>query len=167
MPAHHAQRRPVVVANARHSPLWLRFVPGPDAFRARCSVAPEKLSGSEAQPDPGRADQGLALLVDDEPAVRRLLLDLGFAVIEAENSAEALQILDQTPGIVLLLTDVLMPGALDGRALAHHARTHCGVPRLVLMSGFAPDAGIDGDLPMLAKPFTRTALAALLRAAWA
>ena len=48
MPAHHAQRRPVVVANARHSPLWLRFAPRPDAFRAHCSVAPEKLSGSEA-----------------------------------------------------------------------------------------------------------------------
>ena len=70
MPAHHAQSRPVVVANARHSPLWLRFAPGPggpglrqaqtvlrtvyvraqprpDAFRARGSVAPEKLSGSE------------------------------------------------------------------------------------------------------------------------
>ena len=47
MPAHHAQRRPVVVANARHSPLWLRFTPRPDAFRARCSVAPEKLSPSE------------------------------------------------------------------------------------------------------------------------
>ena len=125
---------------------------------------------AEASPDPGRADQGLALLVDDEPAVRqvvrRLLLDLGFAVIEAENSAEALQILDQTQGILLLLTDVLMPGALDGRALAHHARTHCGVPRVVLMSGFAPDAGTDGELPMLAKPFTRTALAALLQAAW-
>ena len=48
MPAHHAQRRPVVVANARHSPLWLRFAPGPDAFRARCSVASEKLSGADA-----------------------------------------------------------------------------------------------------------------------
>ena len=47
MPAHHAQRRPVVVANARHSPLWRRYAPGPVAFRARRSVAPEKLSGSD------------------------------------------------------------------------------------------------------------------------
>ena len=126
---------------------------------------------TEANPDPARADQGLALLVDDEPAVRlvvrRLLLDLGFAVIEAENSAEALQILDQTPGIALLLTDVLMPGGLDGRALAQHARRHCGVPRVVLMSGFAPDVGRQGELPMLAKPFTRSTLAGLLQSAWA
>ena len=48
MPAYHAQRRPVVVANARYSPLWLRFAPRPDAFRARCLVAPEKLSASES-----------------------------------------------------------------------------------------------------------------------
>lgn len=56
---------------------------------------------------------------------------------------------------------------MDGRALAHHARSHCGVPRVVLMSGFAPDAGTGGELPMLAKPFTRSTLAALLQSAWA
>ena len=61
MPAHHAQRRPVVVAKARQSPLWLRFAPRPDAFRARCSGAPEKLSGSEAA-----AGVDLPLLVRDE-----------------------------------------------------------------------------------------------------
>ena len=54
MPAHHTQRRPVVVANARHSPLWLRFASRPDAFRARCSVAPEQLSPSEP-PNPNRS----------------------------------------------------------------------------------------------------------------
>ena len=151
-----------------------RFSPpgGPDWVPASGAAEPDGdwPGVAEASPDPGRAAQSLALLADDEPAVRqavrRLLLHPGFAVIEAENSAGALQLRDQTPGTVLLLTDVLMPGALDVRALAHHADTHCGAPRVVRMGGFAPDAGTDGKLPRLTKPFTRTALAALLQSAW-
>ena len=115
--------------------------------------------------DDARGDQGLALLVKDDPevrrVVRRLLLELGFAVIEAENGREAMQILDQTPGIALLLPDVVMPARIDGRVLAAHARERC-VPQVVLMSGYAPDQGQPVDLPMLARPFTKTQLAALL-----
>ena len=119
--------------------------------------------------DETHGDQGLALLVEDDAevrkVVRRLLLELGFAVVEAENGSEAMQILDQTPGIALLLSDVVMPGGIDGRMLATHARDRCGVPRVVLMSGYAPDLGQPSDVLMLAKPFTRTQLAALLEEA--
>lgn len=115
-----------------------------------------------------RGDQGLALLVEDEPAVRKVvrhyLLELGYSVIEAENGAEALQILDQTPGIVLVLSDVVMPGGLDGRAVAAHARDRTGIARVALMSGYAPDLLAQGNVPILAKPFTRTQLAAWLEA---
>ncbi len=121
---------------------------------------------TDPAPDATRGDQGLALLVEDDPevrkVVRRSLLELGFAVIEAENGAEAMQIIDQTPGIVLLLTDVVMPGSIDGRVLAAHARDRRGVPRVVLMSGYAPELKQRSDVPMLAKPFTRAQLAALL-----
>ena len=118
-----------------------------------------------------RGEQGLALLVDDNAevrkVVRRSLLELGFTVIEAENGTEAMQMLDQTPGIVLLLSDVVMPGSVDGWMLAAHARKHCAVPRVVLMSGYAPDLVQITDVPMLAKPFTRMQLAALLdEGAW-
>ena len=116
--------------------------------------------------DSARGEQGLALLVDDNAevrkVVRRSLLELGFTVIEAENGTEAMQMLDQTPGIVLLLSDVVMPGSVDGWMLAAHARDHCAVPRVVLMSGYAPDLVHITDVPMLAKPFTRMQLAALL-----
>ena len=119
--------------------------------------------------DTARGDQGLALLVDDEAAVRqvvrRQLLDLGYVVIEAENGAEAMQILEQTPGIALLLADVVMPGEVDGRRLARHARERCGVRRVVLMSGFAPGMSPAEAQPVLAKPFTRSQLAALIEAA--
>jgi CheY-like chemotaxis protein len=62
----------------------------------------------------------------------------------------------------LLLTDVVMPGGVDGRVLAAHARERRGVPRVVLMSGYAPDGGQTTEGPILAKPFTKAQLAALL-----
>ena len=113
--------------------------------------------------------QSLALLVEDDPdvrqVVRRSLIDLGFAVVEAENGSEALQILDHTPQIALLLSDVVMPGPVDGRAVARHARA-LRVPRVALMSGYAPaEIGVqpDDELPILPKPFTHRQLADFLR----
>ncbi len=118
---------------------------------------------------PGSAtpgSQGLALLVEDDPDVRkvarRFLLELGYTVVEAENGVEAKQILEQTPGIALLLSDVVMPGGVDGRELAAFARERCGVPRVVLMSGHAPELERPIDMPILPKPFTRPQLAALI-----
>ncbi len=112
-----------------------------------------------------RVDRGLALLVDDDPqvreVVRRWLVELGFGVIEAENGSEAMQMLDQTPCIALLLTDVVMPGDVDGRVLAAHALARRDVPRVVLMSGYAPDLDPVSNVPLLAKPFTKLQLAAL------
>ncbi|MFZ2989892.1 PAS-domain containing protein [Ideonella sp.] len=129
---------------------------------------------SEADPPADDADQpaapsrGLALLVEDEPQVRRVvrrqLLQLGYAVIEADTGAEALPILAQMPNIALLLTDVVMPGGVDGRDLARHARDHRQVPLVVLMSGYAPGELVADDIPMLAKPFTRGQLARFLEA---
>lgn len=111
--------------------------------------------------------RGLALLVEDEAevrkVVRRYLVDLGYAVLEAENGSEALAILEDTPAIELLLSDVMMPGELDGREVARRARER-GVRRIVLMSGHASGSDHDlADVPLLNKPFDQAALAQLLR----
>ena len=116
-----------------------------------------------------QADQNLALLVEDDPnvrrIVRRLLVDLGFAVLEAETGVEALHILDQTPGIRLLLSDIVMPGGVDGRQVARHA-IECGqVAKIILMSGYAPDSDELPGVPLLSKPFTKAQLSDLLQGA--
>ncbi|MBL8349173.1 MAG: PAS-domain containing protein [Burkholderiaceae bacterium] len=133
-----------------------------------CELAADQQPEAEFVAEPGPGDQGLALLVEDEPEVRKVvrrnLLDLGYSVLEAENGGEALQILEQTPGITLLLSDVVMPGGVDGRQLARHARSVCRVPQVVLMSGYTPGPGAAGDEPVLAKPFTASQLAAWLAA---
>jgi PAS domain S-box-containing protein len=125
----------------------------------------EAAPGDDQVPKP----RGLALLVDDDPAVRsvvrRLLLEMGHTVVEADNGMEALGILNGTPQITLVLTDMVMPGNVDGRAVARHAREHCGVKRVAMMSGYDPDPSGADDLPILAKPFSRAQLAAWLDAA--
>lgn len=112
--------------------------------------------------------KGLALLVDDDIEVRRvmrrLLLEMGYAVLESDNGSEALQLLHHTPGIELVLSDVFMPGAVDGVAVARAAcdAETCGVhPRsVVLMSGNAPDdIERPEGVPLLIKPFTAEQLA--------
>jgi signal transduction histidine kinase/CheY-like chemotaxis protein len=115
----------------------------------------------------GTRPQGLALLVEDDPAVRQVvrhnLLALGYSVLEANNGVEARAILARAPGIALLLTDVVMPGGVDGRDLAREARDLHHVPRVLLMSGHAPARSEAGDLPLLRKPFSAADLATALR----
>ena len=114
-----------------------------------------------------RTHQGLALLVEDDAAVRQIvrrsLLDLGYAVLEADNGVEARAILASTSGIALLLTDVVMPGGVDGRDLAREARAVHGIARVLLMSGHAPQGGERGGLRLLRKPFSPAQLAAALQ----
>ena len=136
--------------------VWL-----PAADPPAADTAPDEAGGGARGPAILR---GLALLVDDDAQVRRVirrsLLELGYAVLEADNGAEALKLLEHTPGITLLLSDVVMGGDIDGSAVAQAARAGGRTDAVVLMSGNAP-----GDLPRLAgvplltKPFTAEQLA--------
>lgn len=115
----------------------------------------------------GAATQGLALLVEDDAnvrkVVRRHLLDLGYAVIEAENGQEALDILSQTPGLKLVLSDFVMPGAVDGRQVTLRARELGHIAKVVLMSGYTPSAHQLEGVPLIQKPFTREQLHEVLQ----
>ena len=113
----------------------------------------------------------LVLLVEDNPEVRKvarlLLTDLGYPVLEAENALEAADMIENIPDIAILLSDIVMPGGMDGAALARFARRFRPAMRIVLVSGYAKgleddDAEIHG-FRFLPKPFTREALAQALR----
>ena len=110
----------------------------------------------------------LVLLVEDEPNVRRVvrqqLIDLGYPVIEAEDGVQALAMIDQIPDITIVVSDVIMPGGLDGRQLADRVLMSQPDMRIVLMSGYTDEAEVGSDLPVLAKPFVRQDLARALRA---
>ncbi|HYW39510.1 MAG TPA: ATP-binding protein [Terriglobales bacterium] len=116
-----------------------------------------------------RADRGqeTILLVEDETNLRRLarqyLETQGYKILEAEDGAAALQIVDGHKGAIdLLLTDVIMPG-MNGRELAAHVTKLLPDVRVLYMSGYTENAvGQDGTLDaginLLQKPFSLPAL---------
>jgi CheY-like chemotaxis protein len=124
----------------------------------RKAAAEAEVPGPGAKRAVAAGERGLALLVDDDTQVRRVvrrdLLALGYSVLEADNGAEALSLLERTDGIALLLSDVVMPGGVDGREVARAAREGGRARAVVLMSGFAPGELPVPGVPVLAKPFT-------------
>jgi len=121
-----------------------------------------------------RANQGTVLLVEDETSVRRVasrsLERLGFRVIEASDGEEALEAWhEHRDQIDLVLTDIVMPGKISGRALARRLREESPTVRVALMTGYDPEvlaqklADQDRDLPHIQKPFTVEAFAEFLR----
>jgi PAS domain S-box-containing protein len=92
-----------------------------------------------------RAEQGeTVLVVDDEPTIRMLaaevLEDLGYSAIEAADGAAGLKILESGERIDLLVTDVGLPGGMNGRQLAEAARVARPHLKVLFITGYAENA---------------------------
>jgi PAS domain S-box-containing protein len=108
------------------------------------------------------------LVVDDEPTVRMLVVDalaeLGYACLEAADGASGLRILQQNQGIDLLITDVGLPGGLNGRQVADGARVLKPALKVLFITGYAENAvlnhgHIEHGMEVLTKPFAVADLA--------
>ena len=120
-----------------------------------------------------RSEQGEAvLIVDDEPTVRMLLADiledLGYSAIEAGDSAAGLKILQSDVRIDLLVTDVGLPGGMNGRQMADAARVARPDLKVLFITGYAENAILgEGRLApgmaVLTKPFPVETMAARIR----
>ena len=141
----------------------------PRALRsATVSPAPPATAVASAKVLEGR----LVLLVEDDDkvrdVVRKQLSALGCAVLEAESGHEAADMIENIPAIAFVLSDVVMPGGMDGRALARFVRRFRPELPVVLMSGYADTTDAkreDGEVLMLDKPFTHERLVEVLQAA--
>ncbi|SHN42066.1 PAS domain S-box-containing protein [Duganella sacchari] len=112
------------------------------------------------------------LLVDDEPLVRtvtmEMLADLGYDVVEAEDGASALTVLQAHADIDLLVTDVGLPNGMNGRQLADAVRTRVPEVPVLFVTGYAEHAvlnhgHLERGMLILTKPFTADALAARVK----
>ena len=132
----------------------------------------EQDGGDSEPPFPtitGRSGVGETILVvDDEPAIRMLvtevLEELGYTAIEAADGSAGLKILQSDVRVDLLVTDVGLPGGMNGRQLADAARLTRPDLRILFITGYAENAVIgNGHLApgmrVLTKPFTMDALA--------
>ncbi|MGJ4802455.1 PAS domain-containing protein [Luteimonas sp. SDU82] len=114
----------------------------------------------------------LVLVVEDEPTVRefsvQVLAELGYRVLEADGADTALRLLDAHPDIVLLFTDVVMPG-LNGRQLADRACAARPELKVLFTTGYSRNAVVhngvlDPGVHLIGKPFTARDLAQRVRA---
>jgi two-component system, response regulator PdtaR len=106
------------------------------------------------------SDQSIAVLVVEDDALVRMqaattIEAAGFRVYEAGDAAQAVLLLEECSDIRVLFTDVDMPGAMNGLALARYARIHRGPIKIIIASGRHEIAG--EDLPpetvFLGKPY--------------
>ena len=99
------------------------------------------------------------LVVEDEPIIRLGMVssieDAGYAVIEASNADEAVSLLAQDDEVNVVVTDVDMPGSMDGIRLAHYVRRRWPPIQMLVISG---KVGVGaGELPFgvrfMSKPY--------------
>ncbi|QPF86308.1 response regulator [Bradyrhizobium genosp. L] len=121
-----------------------------------------------------RGAREIVLIVEDDRLVRAYVLtqieSLGYTTLSASNGPEALALLDSGVPVDLLFTDVIMPGAMNGRELATEARRRRPALRVLFTSGYTEnaidhDGRLDEGVLFLAKPYSRADLASMLRVA--
>ena len=142
--------------------IWLPRTDAPLEARPASAPAAEALQGTET-----------ILLVEDEDVLRTLmrqfLVQNGYTVLAAGDADEAIQLHDQQAGrIHLLLTDVVLPGKMNGMDLAERLGQLRPEMRVLCMSGYTDRAGTLDDAPahgpaFMSKPFKAQSLLSKVR----
>jgi signal transduction histidine kinase len=132
----------------------------------------EAHNAGEWEPSPRAAQGETVLVVDDEPTVRMLVADvlqeLGYTAIEVTDGNAGLQVLRSDQRIDLLITDVGLPGGINGRQVADGAREVRPDLKVLFITGYAENAVVgnghlDPGMQVLAKPFPMEALASRIK----
>lgn len=113
----------------------------------------------ESNPQDDQKASSTVLVVEDEVLVRMVIADqlraAGYSVIEAANAHEAAQVLRTTP-LEIVISDVRMPGSMDGVGLARLIRSEYPATKIVLTSGHLSEAGWAQHDGFFHKPYDAT-----------
>ena len=97
------------------------------------------------------------LIVEDDQLLRLLTVDIveaaGFIALQADNADEAEAILEARSDIALLLTDINMPGSMNGLKLAHAVRNRWPPIKIIVVSSRVPDSVLPTDSRFFVKPY--------------
>jgi PAS domain S-box-containing protein len=134
-------------------------------------------SASERSPEPAvQGGQETILVVEDDDLVRDYVLtqlnSLGYVTLDAANAAAALAVVEAGNEFDLLFTDVIMPGAMNGRQLANELQERKPGLKVLFTSGYTENAIIhhgrlDSGVLLLTKPYRKSDLAVMIRKALA
>jgi PAS domain S-box-containing protein len=148
-----------------------------------CIYLPRHLSEGQHEEAPartapsgvvGRRGEGLGcvMVVDDEPTIRMLVVEvaeeLGYDVVEAFDGPSAMRILQANGGIDLLITDVGLPGGMNGRQVADAALSMIPDLKVLFITGYAENAVVGNgqlspNMALVTKPFAMDVLAQRIR----
>jgi CheY-like chemotaxis protein len=140
--------------------------------RVQGEAVEDEMAGSGASQVGGTQAGEVVLVVEDEQAVRDLVVevlkDLGYHPLEAADGPSGLRLLESQQRIDLLVSDVGLPG-LNGRQLADAARVRWPDLKVLFMTGYAENAALNGGfldegMALITKPFPMQTLAARIRA---
>ena len=129
-------------------------------------------AAAELTEAPRAGDGETVLVVDDEPTVRMLvvevLLELGYHAVEASDGPAGLRVLQSGRRIDLLVTDVGLPGGMNGRQLADAARVGSPGLKVLFITGYAENAVVgsgmlEAGMQIMSKPFTMESLVKRIR----
>ena len=165
----------MVYGFARQSAGQVRIHSEPGKGTMVCIYLPRHMGEvNESRPvDPAESTEEMMnhetiLIVDDEPTVRMFVVDqleeAGYVALEAEDGAGALRILNSSVKIDLLISDVGLPGGINGRQLADAARGVRPKLKILFITGYAESAvfshgHLESGMHVLTKPFTVDTLA--------
>ena len=127
----------------------------------------DALAREVALPDGTRAGE-VVLVIDDEPTIRMLIAEVlheaGYAAVEAFDGPSGLRALEALPRVDMLITDVGLPGGLNGRQVADAARVLRPDLKVLFITGYAENAALgnghlEPGMSVVTKPFAMEALA--------
>ncbi|EJL23631.1 PAS domain-containing protein [Novosphingobium sp. AP12] len=168
---------------ARQSGGQVRIYTEPGTGTTMCIYLPRHLTeddgqtgeditaGPAVEPMP-QTNAGCVLVVDDEPTVRMLVVEiaeeLGYDVLEAFDGPSAMRLIHAHPAIDLLITDVGLPGGMNGRQIADAALALRAALKVLFITGYAENAVIGNgqlapNMALITKPFAMDALARKIR----
>jgi CheY-like chemotaxis protein len=143
-----------------------------------CLYLPRHL-GDPEQDEPGyaqesveRGDGETVLVIEDEANIRVLIAEIleqaGYRVIQADEGARGLRLLQSSARVDLLITDVGLPGGMNGRQVADAARVTRPDLKVLFITGYAENAAVgnghlERGMAVMTKPFEITALANKVR----
>jgi len=105
----------------------------------------------------------VVLLVEDEPIMRMLMIEMisdhGYTVLEAHSGRSGLSVVESGARLDLLITDVGLPGGMDGRQLADAVRQQRPNLKVLFITGYAETASLgngqrEQGIEIMIKPFT-------------
>jgi CheY-like chemotaxis protein len=129
--------------------------------RSRVDSLPQALARAPSKRALG-SNRETVLVIDDDATIRMLITDaledLGYRVREVENGQDGLQILQSGDPLDLLVTDVGLPGGINGRQVADAARSLRPGLTVLFITGYVQDAlswesMLDPGMHLMTKPF--------------